>query len=165
MTNDELCRGTRARNRAAATSASRALRATILLVCAGCAVAHADVLVGPSGERLPGHLVEDRDGVLIFQSDFLGRITVQSDRAHVERDPAPAVADKDSAATPDKGVTQASPDAPGVPRWSSDLEATIGQDRGSLKTPENTVNAGWKLSRKSLDGEMNATINYKYKNT
>lgn len=138
---------------------SIALGAALLLACAA-GTARADVLVGPNGERLPGHVIEDKDGVLIFQSDFLGRITVQSDRARVERDAPPAAPEKAIAQTSQPAVSR-----PAAPRWSSDLEAKIGQDRGSLKTPESKVNAGWKLSRKSDVGEMNASVSYKYKNT
>ena len=136
-----------------------ALAVALQLACA-VGAARADVLIGPNGERLPGHVIEDKDGVLIFQSDFLGRITVQSDRARVERDAPPEAPDKSVVRTSQPAASPAA-----APRWSSDIEAKIGQDRGSLKTPESTVNAGWKLSRKSDIGEMNASVNYKYKNT
>jgi len=118
----------------------------------------ADVLIGPNGERLPGRVIEDRDGVLIFQSDFLGRLTVQSDRARVERDTPPA--------EPVKAAVHAgSGGAANAPRWSADIEAKIGQDRGSLKTPEDTLNGALKVSRKSDDGEFTASAKYKYKKT
>ena len=139
---------------------ARTACATLLLWCVHIGDVRADVLIGPNGERLPGHVIEEKDGVLVFQSDFMGRITVQSDRARVEREPVPAAQDKPA--------TQSSPAASAsisAPHWTSEIEAKIGQDRGSLKTPEDTRNVALKLSRKSDDGELTASAKYKYKKT
>jgi len=120
--------------------------------------ANADVLIGPNGERLPGRVVEDKDGVLVFDSDFLGRIKVQSNRARVERDPAP-VTEKTRTGSQVNEIAQ------GSPHWASDVDVRLGADRGSLKTPEDTLDARWAISRKSDTGEFDAMIRYKYKRT
>jgi len=119
---------------------------------------HADVLVGPNGERLPGHVVDEKDGVLIFQSDFLGRVQVRADMARVERD-APA-AGVEARRSPSQATA-----APTLPRFVSDLGISFGQDRGSLKTLEDKLDGTWKLSRQTADGELAGTLTYKYKRT
>ena len=139
---------------------ARVACAAMLLCCAFPGEVRADVLVGPNGERLPGHVIEDKDGVLVFHSDFLGRITLQSDRARVEREPVRT--DKDNA---EEQAGRSATKTTAAPRWSSEVEAKIGQDRGSLKTPEDTLNGAFKLSRKSDDGELTASAKYKYKKT
>ncbi len=135
------------------------LCATALCLCMIGRATHADVLVGPNGERLPGHVVEEKDGMLIFESDFLGRVQLRADNAHVERDSAPA-----ATVLPEKPSAQASRPRT-LPRLVSDLGISVGQDRGSLKTLEDKLDGTWKLSRQTANGELAGTLTYKYKRT
>jgi len=139
-----------------------------LVLAAAAFGVRADMLIGPSGERLPGRFVEDKEGMVVFDSDFLGRLRVPSDRVRIERDAALP----DTAAVPDsppavvsEPTASESESPPRVVRWSSDLAIKVGQDRGSLKTLEDTLDGTWHLSRQTDDGETSGTISYKYKST
>ena len=123
-------------------------RLTFALVLVVSHAAYADTLIGPNGERLPGHVVEQKDGLLVFQSDFLGRVQVRADRARVERT---------EAATP--------PPSPTDRRWTADLGGKLTVDRGSLKTAEDDFDATLKLVRNFEQGELHATVDYNYKRT
>jgi len=128
-----------------------------MLACAGSGPALADVLVGPHGERLPGHVIEEKGEYITFESDFLGRVQVRSEQAHIERDPPPP---------PMPGAPPASSKAAITPpHWVFDLSLKLDQDRGSLKTPDDTFNSSGKATRASTDGELVATVDYKYRRT
>ncbi|MCE5232529.1 MAG: DUF481 domain-containing protein [Mizugakiibacter sp.] len=136
-----------------------AVRALVLFLLASIGIARADVLIGPNGERLPGHVIEEKDGILTFQSDFLGRIQVPSTQARIERDTPPAPGSE----TARTSAQVAS--APPGPRWSSDVAMKLSADRGSLKVPEDILDASWKINRQTDNGEMAGSILYKYKRT
>jgi hypothetical protein len=111
----------------------------------------ADTLIGPNGERLPGHLIEEKNGVLVFQSDFLGRVEVRADLAHIEPDPA------QTAIAPAPSTPAALPKA-----WSFDVGVRLDVDRGSLKTPEEDLGVDFKFEHKRPDGEFVGTVSYDY---
>ena len=139
---------------------SRCCLALLALCCA--AGARADVLVGPKGERLPGQLIEQKDGTIIFWSDFVGRIEVDAAVAHVEADP---VAPTGAAASPGGPAVAAATPAPDVPRWSADVGVKINLDRGSLKTSEDRFDARVEFDRNTGAGVLHASLGYRYKRT
>lgn len=126
------------------------IRTTFALLLATLATdaAASDVLVGPQGERIPGRLVEEKDGFIVFDSDSFGRLQIASSRAHLEGRPAA----RDAATVR-------------LPNWTTDLSMKLGVDRGSLKTPEDDLDATLNLVRKSERGELHATFDYNYKRT
>ena len=149
------------------------LRALCLAATVCAATASAEVLVGTQGERIPGRWIETRDGVITFDSPLLGRLQVPADRARVEPD-APAA----SAASPGNATTStqhaadaaraAAPTAATAAKaspWSFDIAVKLGADRGSLKTPEDDLDATLKLVRADAAGELHATFDYNYKRT
>lgn len=155
-----------------------ALPRALCLAAAACAAsASAEVLVGAAGERIPGRWIETRDGVIVFESPLLGRLRVPADRARVEPDaPAPtAVQDPPPPATKAAGIAAAgrpaahaadAADATAAPSpWSFDIAVKLGADRGSLKTPEDDLDATLKLVRADAAGELHATVDYNYKRT
>jgi hypothetical protein len=123
-------------------SAARLAVAVLALAAGG---ARADVLVGADGSRLQGTWVETRGGRHVFESTLLGRIEVPSDRATVER-AAPAVP------------------APVSP-WATDVSMKLGIDRGSLKTPDDDLDATLRLERHSARGEWLGVVDYSYRRT
>lgn len=140
----------RSRNGAKAGVGRRcAIAAAVFLL--GSASAAADVLVGAQGERIPGRLVEIREGFIVFDSDSFGRLQVREGQAHVERD------------TASTSVAPAASPAPSA--WRADFNAKLGIDRGSLKTAEDDLDATLKLVRISPRGEWHASFDYSYKRT
>jgi hypothetical protein len=121
------------------------LAAALLGLAAGNACA--DVLVGADGSRLQGTLVATRDGRHVFDSSLLGRVEVPVDRAKVERGPAVAVT-----------ATPASP-------WATDVSMKLGIDRGSLKTPDDDLDATLRLERRTGRGEWLGVLDYSYRRT
>lgn len=124
-------------------------RAAAAFVVAGSLAgpAVADVLVGADGTRLPGRWIETRAGRHVFDSALLGRIEVPVDRATIERDqaaPAP--------------VTPPSP-------WGLDISAKLGVDRGSLKTPDDDLDATLRLEHRTERGEWLGVFDYSYRRT
>lgn len=156
-----------------------ALPRALCLAAAACAAsASAEVLVGAAGERIPGRWIETRDGVIVFESPLLGRLRVPADRARVEADPPASSAGQDAtppamqaAGTADAGPPATDPaaraaDAIAAPSpWSFDIAVKLGADRGSLKTPEDDLDATLKLVRANAAGELHATLDYNYKRT
>jgi len=127
-----------------------------LAAALGCGGTCADTLVGANGDRLSGHVLEQRDGKIIFLSDLFGRLEVSADKARVEPDglvaapPASAVA-----AVP---VEASSP-------WSIDVGVKLNVDRGSLKTAEDKLDTTLVLSRRNVNGELHGSFKYQYKRT
>ncbi|MBK1858989.1 DUF481 domain-containing protein [Cerasicoccus arenae] len=65
------------------------LKFTLLLTSiAFCAVASADTLILKNGDRISGQLISQEDGVITFESDMIGKISVAAADATVEQ-PAP----------------------------------------------------------------------------
>jgi hypothetical protein len=125
-------------------SARRVAAAMLGLAAGG---AHADVLVGADGSRLPGTFVGARGDTLVFDSALLGRIEVPADRAKVERDArAPGVA------------------APASP-WTTDVSMKLGIDRGSLKTPDDDLDATLRLEHATPRGEWLGVHDYSHRRT
>ena len=128
--------------------------AVLLLLLAG--TAGADVLVSADGDRLNGKLVEQRDGVLVFDSELLGRIEVPAGRARIEAGAVPP------AVTP--AVTPAVPPAvPPAPQWSSDIGVRLAVDRGSLETPEENLRLSMKNQRPTQHGVIRTDVDYRRK--
>jgi hypothetical protein len=149
--------------------AARASLAAGLLLLSG--LAAADVLVSASGDRLQGRLLERRDGVLVFESDLLGRIEVSEQRARVEPDPAaetivaasPAAPAPDTAESPD-AAPDAAPDAKAT-RWSTDLSVRLAVDRGSLETPEEDLRVALRGTRPTRKGVLTTGIDRRHRRT
>lgn len=131
-------------------------------------LAFADVLVSPSGDRLQGRLLERRDGVLVFESELLGRIEVPEQRARIEPDPPSeagvAASPAAPAANPPDAAPKATPDA-GVQRWSSDLGVRLSVDRGSLETPEEDLRVSLKSTRPTRQGVVRTGIDRRHRRT
>ncbi len=143
-------------------SAVRFGLATVLLLLP--VLANADVLVSANGDRLKGRLLERREGVLVFQSDLLGRVEVPAENAVIEPDPVSAASatGPDAAAVPVPAAPP--PDVPS-PRWSSDVGVRLSVDRGSLETPENDFRISVKGQRPTRNGVINTGIDYRHKLT
>jgi hypothetical protein len=135
------------------SSASPAVLALALALGAG--VARADVLVGANGDRLSGRLLEQGDGRIVFLSDLLGRVEVPSASARVEPDAVRA--------SPPRAPAADAAARPGP--WSIDLGATLGMDRGNLKSTEDKLDTSLVLVRHHADGELNGVFKYQYKRT
>ena len=144
--------------------AARAVLAAWLLSLSG--LAAAEVLVSASGDRLKGRLVERRDGMLVFESELLGRIEVPEERARVEPDPDPEteVAASPPAPAPAPDATEAAPDEKRM-RWSSDLGVRLSVDRGSLETPEEDLRVSLKSTRPTRVGVIRTGIDRRHRRT
>jgi hypothetical protein len=143
-------------------SAVRLGLATVLLLLPG--FTHADVLVSASGDRLKGRLVERRDGMLVFESQLLGRVEVSAEQAVIEPDPvsADSADDPDAASVP---VKAAAPPEVRPPGWSSDVGVRLSVDRGSLETPEDDLRVSVKSRRPTPNGVISTGIEYRHKLT
>lgn len=117
----------------------------MLLLAVGQAAA-ATTLIGANGERLQGTIVERGDGYIVFDSESFGRMRIRADQVRIEEraDAAP--------------VAAPSP-------WSTDISFKFGVDRGSLKTPEDDLDATFRFLRRSSHGELHGSIDYNYKRT
>lgn len=124
---------------------ARASAGILLLVAAGPAIA-ATTLVGAKGERLSGTLVERSDGYIVFDSDSFGRLRVRADQVRIEERASPVAA---AARGP----------------WSTDISLKFGVDRGSLKTPEDDLDATFRFVHTSSRGELHGSVDYNYKRT
>ena len=133
--------------------AARLGLATLLLVSGAAA---ADVLVTRSGDRLAGKLVERREGVLVFDSDLLGRVEVPASLASIEPDPKDPQDAPAAAPAPSQPAAAAPP-----PRWSSDVGLRLSLDRGSLKTPENELRVSVKSTLPTTQGVIKTGIDYR----
>ena len=122
-------------------SPAQVLAGAVLLLAAGQADADA-ILVGAKGERLGGKVVERGDGYIVFDSDSFGRLRVRADQVRIEEavaaDPSP---------------------------WSTDVSLKFGVDRGSLKTPEDDLDATLRFMHRSAQGELHGSVDYNYKRT
>jgi hypothetical protein len=138
------------------------MAAFALALSLGGANAHADTLVGQNGDTLKGQLVEEKDGRIIFLSDFLGRLEVSSDKAHIVRDP-----DAATLQLPANSATAPSPTAASgnSAPWSVDVGVKLNFDRGSLKSNEDRLDASAVLSHRTPRGDLHGNFDYKYKNT
>lgn len=143
------------------------LRGLCLAAAACAATASAEVLVGAQGERIPGRWIETRDGVITFDSPLLGRLKVPADRARVEPDAPAATAEERGQLHLPPAENEPDPALPAAKAspWSFDVAVKLGADRGSLKTPEDDLDATLKLVRADAAGELHATIDYNYKRT
>jgi hypothetical protein len=129
-------------------------RARLFVPCLALLAAHAaaaDTLVGRRGERIPGHVVEEKDGQVTFASDSFGRLQVPAADVTIERD----------ATTP--AAATGPPSA--APRWTVDIGARVGVDRGTLEDNEETLDASLRLQRVTARGELRTTLDYRYKRT
>lgn len=136
-----------------ALRARRGLRsapAWALLLASASGLARADTLIAPSGERITGRLVSQAQGLVVFDSASFGRIQVRADSVRVEASP---VAEPSGAA---RAPVPAS-------AWTADLSAKLGVDRGSLKSPEDDIDATLRLVRSTPRGELHTTVTYNYK--
>jgi hypothetical protein len=149
--------------------AARVGLAAGLLLLSG--LAAADVLVSASGDRLKGRLLERREGVLVFESELLGRIEVSEQRARVEPDPA---AEANLAASPGEPAPDAHDAAPATPeaapeakvtRWSTDLSVRLAVDRGSLETPEEDLRVALRGTRPTREGVITAGLDRRHRRT
>jgi hypothetical protein len=143
-------------------SAVRVGLATVLLLLP--VLADADVLVSASGDRLKGRLLERRDGVLVFDSELLGRVEVSAEQAVIKPDPVSADSADDPGAASVPVKAAALPEVPS-PRWSSDVGVRLSVDRGSLETPEDDLRVSVKSRRPTSNGVINTGIEYRHKVT
>ncbi len=111
-------------------------------------MARADVLVGADGSRLQGTLVATKSGRYVFDSTLLGRVEVATERANVVVS------------------TQTTSRSPGPSRsWSADVSAKLGVERGSLRTPDDDLDAALRVERRTERGEWLAVLDYGYRRT
>jgi hypothetical protein len=145
--------------------AARAILTAWLLSLSG--LAAADVLVSASGDRLKGRLLERRDGMLVFESELLGRIEVPEERARVEPDPSPETKVAASPAAPAPDASEAPDAAPDGKRkrWSSDLGVRLSVDRGSLETPEEDLRVSLNSTRPTREGVIRTGIDRRHRRT
>lgn len=129
-------------------------RVAVLGVLAAATPAQSDTLVGPLGERLPGRVVSQESGRIVFESDSFGRLDVSAAQARVEPGPG----------TVSPATTPASSQADHA-AWTADLSVKIGVDRGTTRSVEDDVDATLMLERASPRGDLHATVDYGYKQT
>lgn len=117
---------------------------------------YADVLLSANGERLVGRFIKEKNGIIYFNSDSLGRIKVSAEKMRIERTAdaqQPAIANQ---ADPQIESAEA--------KWNAELSGKISIDRGSLQTPEDRLDITTKVERKTPNHELYSTVSYNYKN-
>ncbi len=112
--------------------------------------ANADVLIGANGERLVGRVIKQKNGIIHFDSETLGRIKVPADKVRLESTAPDAVAAPETAA-----VLTA--------QWHAEVSGKVSLDRGSLQTPEERLDMSFKLDRKTESHAFYSTLAYNYK--
>ncbi|MEO0793718.1 MAG: DUF481 domain-containing protein [Verrucomicrobiota bacterium] len=107
--------------------------------------AHAtDMLILDNGDRISGTFVSDQDGVITFNSPLLGNISVSAEKATVQMDPGPSVAD--AAATADEIAADA--DAPAADETvteedQEEIDAVTASIKEAQDWVDSVVPEGW----------------------
>jgi hypothetical protein len=114
------------------------------------AVAAAEVLIGANGERLVGRVIKQKNGIIHFDSETLGRIKVPADKVRLE------------SAALDAGVSAETAAEPPV-QWHAEVSGKVSLDRGSLQTPEDRLDMSFKLDRLTEKHAFYSTVSYNYK--
>lgn len=120
------------------------LRIPVLIASmALCATTYADVLVLENGDRLTGTLLNMEDGVISFNSDLLGEVSISSDKATVEQ---PAPTPEEAAAAADAIVAGA--DAPPPEKEAQEQQEQVDAVTQSIKDAQswvdnNLIPEGW----------------------
>lgn len=109
-----------------------------------CAVASADVLVLSNGDRITGSVVSVEDGVITFQSDLLGVLTVPQDKATIETQPPP-VTPEEAAAAANQAVAGENIDEPAnVPEeQQEEVDAVTASIKDAQNWVDGVVPEGW----------------------
>jgi hypothetical protein len=112
--------------------------------------ANAEVLIGANGERLVGRVIKQKNGIIHFDSETLGRIKVPADKVRLES------AARETVAVP---AAVAEPAA----QWHAEVSGKLSLDRGSLQTPEERLDMSFKLDRLTETHAFYSTVSYNYK--
>ena len=127
-----------------------ALLTAVLLAVLLPLTANADVLIGANGERLVGRVIKQKNGIIHFDSETLGRIKVPADKVRLES------AAQESVAVPVVVAESAA-------QWHAEVSGKLSLDRGSLQTPEERLDMSFKLDRLTEKHAFYSTVSYNYK--
>ncbi|MBL8243549.1 MAG: DUF481 domain-containing protein, partial [Rhodanobacteraceae bacterium] len=155
-----------------------------MLLAALPTLAAEQVLVSADGDRLAGRVIRVADGWIEFDSRLLGRIRVESARAHLEpavatpasdaaaRIPANArasgtvPADASGRAAPTAGLdpleTTAPAGGPNVALWNNAMGSTLHRDRGSRETHSDQFELNIHLQRTRGPHRSQVDLDYEF---